>query len=90
MQTDGVIITESHLRSLAKAVSWRIWGTVISVFVSFVLTRELKVAIAIGAIEFLSKIILFYTHERIWDFVTWGMHAKVLNKDELKKYTVRR
>lgn len=86
MEADGILISESHVRSLVKAISWRIWGTIISIIVSYFLTHELDIALAIGAIEFLSKIILFYTHERIWDFVTWGMHAKVLNKHDVRKY----
>lgn len=86
MEADGILITESHVRSLVKAISWRIWGTIISVIVSFFLTHELKIALAIGAIEFFSKILLFYTHERIWDFFKWGMHAKPLNKEEVKRY----
>lgn len=89
MEADGILIRESHLRSLVKAISWRIWGTIISVIVSFMITHELDVALAIGAIEFFSKILLFYTHERLWDFVPWGMHAKALNSYELKRYIQR-
>ncbi len=85
MQADGVLISESHLRSLVKAVSWRILGSIISIIISFFLTHQLSVALAIGAIDFFCKIVLFYAHERIWDFVPWGMHAKVLNKTKLRK-----
>lgn len=87
METDGIVITESHIRSLVKAVSWRIWGTIISIIVTYMLTHEFKIALAIGAIEFFSKIVLFYTHERIWDFIPWGMHAKKVSHDEIRKYT---
>ena len=86
MQADNIIISESHLRSLAKGFSWRIWGTVISIIVSYFLTHELKIALAIGGIEFFSKIVLFYLHERIWDFITWGMRANFVTQEKIKKY----
>ena len=76
MQADGIVIKESHLRSFAKAFSWRVFGTIISVIVGYLLTHAIKVAISIGFIEFFSKIFLFYFHERLWDLLSWGMHAK--------------
>lgn len=78
METDGVVIQESHLRSFVKAFSWRIIGTIISVIVGYLLTHAIKIAISIGFIEFFSKILLFYLHERFWDLLPWGMHAKKL------------
>jgi uncharacterized membrane protein len=57
---------ESHARSLAKAVSWRITGTLDTLIVSFFITGRLALAGAIAATEFLTKILLYYLHERAW------------------------
>jgi len=63
---------ESHPRSFAKAVSWRILGSIDTFVWSLVMTGSFKVAGSIAMFEVLSKIFLFYFHERLWDVVRWG------------------
>lgn len=58
---------DSNIKSLAKAVSWRIVGTIDTMFISFMITGKLTLAISIGGIEVFSKIFLYYLHERIWE-----------------------
>jgi uncharacterized membrane protein len=65
---------ESHPRSFAKAVSWRVLGSIDTFVWSLIMTGSLKVAGSIAVFEVLSKIFLFYFHERIWDLVPWGRH----------------
>jgi uncharacterized membrane protein len=65
-------MNETHSRSLAKAVSWRITGTVDTFIISFFITGELKLAGAIALTEVVTKIILFWLHERVWNRVPWG------------------
>jgi uncharacterized membrane protein len=62
---------ESHARSLAKAVSWRITGTFDTLIVSFFITGRLALAGAIAATEFLTKILLYYLHERAWTYLPY-------------------
>ncbi|WP_448529086.1 DUF2061 domain-containing protein [Raineya sp.] len=59
---------ESHTRSLVKAFSWRIVGTLDTMLISFLLTQKLIWAIQIGVVEFFSKIFLYYLHERVWQY----------------------
>jgi uncharacterized membrane protein len=63
---------ESHPRSFVKAVSWRILGSIDTFIWSLIMTGSLKVAGSIAVFEVLSKIFLFYFHERLWDLVPWG------------------
>ena len=63
---------ETHTRSMLKALSWRIFGTVATTALVFVFTRQLVLSLAVGAVEFLSKIALFWMHERLWDRMAWG------------------
>ncbi len=63
---------ESQTRSVAKAISWRLFGTLVTTALVFVFTRRLVLSLAVGAVEFLAKIALFWLHERIWDRVAWG------------------
>lgn len=66
---------ESNSRSVAKALSWRIMGTMATSLLVFAFTRKLVVSLAIGGAEFVSKVGLFWFHERIWDRLKFGKVA---------------
>ena len=66
--------SEGHRRSLVKAVSWRITGSVDTFMISFILSGKLTLAGSIAATEVVTKIALYYFHERIWAVITWGRH----------------
>jgi uncharacterized membrane protein len=57
---------ETHYRSIIKGITWRIVGTLDTIFLSFLLTGHLNTALKIGVTEVLTKISLFYVHERLW------------------------
>ena len=57
---------DSPLKSLLKTISWRIVGTIDTITISFLITGEVKSALSIGSIEVVSKMILYYFHERAW------------------------
>ena len=63
---------EKIKRSLAKTISWRVVGTLDTVVISWALTGTLTLALSIGAIELVSKMILYFFHERAWNRVKWG------------------
>jgi len=65
-------MVEKPYRSLVKAVSWRITGTLDTIFVSFLVTGKIKMAVSIGLIELCTKIMLYYLHERIWNRISFG------------------
>jgi uncharacterized membrane protein len=62
----------SHGRSLAKAISWRFFGNLISFIIIYGLTHDGKLALAASGIELVVKIVLYYYHERAWNKVKWG------------------
>lgn len=61
-------MTESHFRSLIKGITWRIVGTIDTIIISFFLTGHLTMAIKIGVTEVITKVVLYYLHERVWLF----------------------
>jgi adenylylsulfate kinase len=63
---------ETHARSMMKAVSWRITGTAATTLLVFVFTRKFALSLAVGAVEFVSKIGMFWLHERAWDRLRFG------------------
>lgn len=64
--------TEKHSRSLAKAISWRIIGTLDTILISWVISGQVTVAVSIGVFELLTKTLLYYFHERMWTSIKWG------------------
>ncbi len=64
--------SEKPIRSIAKAVSWRVVGTLDTLIVSYILTGEIALATSIASIDFVTKMILYFFHERIWNRIKWG------------------
>jgi uncharacterized membrane protein len=63
---------EGHNRSLVKAITWRATGSIDTFVISYILTGHLKVAGSIAGTELLTKVVLYYFHERIWAVISWG------------------
>jgi len=64
--------TETHARSIAKAVTWRLLGTLTTSALVFFFTRRVGLSLTVGGLEFVSKIGLFWFHERVWDRIRIG------------------
>lgn len=64
--------SEKPVRSIAKAVSWRILGTLDTMVIAWFITGELTMALSIGSIEVLTKMVLYFFHERLWNVIKWG------------------
>lgn len=63
---------EKVKRSLAKTISWRVIGTLDTLILSWIIIGEVKTAAAIASVEFVSKMILYFFHERAWNNIKWG------------------
>ena len=63
---------ERPIRSVAKTVSWRIIGTLDTFLISYLLTGEVVVAASIASIDFITKMFLYFFHERLWNKINWG------------------
>ncbi|MGB5437175.1 MAG: DUF2061 domain-containing protein [Maribacter sp.] len=64
--------SETPIRSIAKALSWRVVGTLDTLLISYLLTGKITLAASIASIDFLTKMVLYFFHERAWNLVTWG------------------
>lgn len=64
--------SEKPIRSIVKSLSWRIIGTLDTILISWLVTGALKVAFSIGAIELITKMVLYFFHERVWNAIKWG------------------
>jgi len=71
---------ESRLRSVLKAITYRIIGTVTTAVVALAVTGEVTVALAIGAVEPFAKIIIYYLHERAWQLLPRGYIRRFMDR----------
>ncbi len=63
----------SPRRSFLKAVSWRIVGSLDTAFWGWMFTSSFKIAGSIATFEVLTKVVLFYLHERGWAHLRFGL-----------------
>lgn len=59
-------VQEEHYRSIIKGISWRFFGTLDTIIIATFITGDYSKALKIGATELVTKVILYYFHERIW------------------------
>jgi uncharacterized membrane protein len=74
---NGVLVTrDKHYRSLIKGASWRAIGSLdtfwIAIFVNSDGAHPTETAFYIAATEVITKIALFWFHERLWMKIKWG------------------
>lgn len=73
-------MSDTPVRSLAKAVSWRITGTVDTFIISWFITGHALIASGIALTEIMTKVFLFWAHERVWNKISWGRKINYTNK----------
>lgn len=59
-------------RSFYKALTWRFLASLDTFLVSFIITGRFDWATSIAIFEIITKSIIYYFHERIWNKVKWG------------------
>jgi len=64
--------SDKPLRSIVKSVSWRIVGTLDTIIISWIITGKITMALTIGSIELITKMVLYFFHERLWNIIKWG------------------
>lgn len=57
---------QSRRRHLAKTITWRLIGTIDTVLIGWVVTGDPWIGIQVGGVEMVTKMILYYFHERAW------------------------
>ena len=63
---------EKAYRSVVKTISWRTVGTIDTIAISYFITGDLTMAASIGSIEVVTKMVLYYFHERGWNKIKLG------------------
>ena len=72
---------QSKIRHLAKTVSWRVVGTLDTMILAWVITGNPLTGFKIGIAEVVTKMILYYLHERAWYRLDFGVKEHRRQRD---------
>lgn len=64
-------------RHILKTITWRVVGTIDTMILGWVISGDLKIGLTIGSFEVVTKMILYFLHERAWYKFDFG-----INRDE--------
>jgi uncharacterized membrane protein len=53
-------------RHVAKAISWRIVGSIDSLLIAWLVTGSFELGAILGGAKLVTATVLYYVHERIW------------------------
>lgn len=76
----AIELRESRLRSVLKAITYRIVGTITTALVALWVTGDMAAALAIGAVEPFTKILIYYLHERAWQLLPRGRVRRLFHR----------
>ena len=66
------MFTESNSRSMINTISWRLLATITTAAIVYAFTGMWNIALAVGGIEIILKLVLYYFHERTWNRIPYG------------------
>lgn len=74
--SENGMLKESRKRHLAKTLTWRVVGTMDTMLISWLITGNPWVGVQIGVAELLTKMVLYYFHERVWYRASFGLKKR--------------
>ena len=69
-------VKESNKRHLYKTFTWRIVGTVDTIVVGGLISGDPLIGLQIGFAEVITKMILYFFHEKIWYRINYGLNLR--------------
>lgn len=74
----------SRWRHLYKTISWRVVGTVDTMLLAWILSGDPMVGLQVGLVEVITKMILYYLHERAWYKIDFGLEHRAKDSKAVK------
>jgi len=71
---------QSVKRHIAKTVTWRVIGTIDTMLLAWLISGNPIIGLKVGGVEVITKMILYYLHERVWHKFKFGVDKTL--KDE--------
>ncbi len=73
-------------RHLAKAITYRVMGSTVTAGVAYALSGSVQIGAALGVADTITKVGLYYLHERLWYRIKWGVHEGVPDRFEQPRF----
>jgi len=78
-------VEDSNKRHLIKTFSWRIIGTTDTIIFGWVITGDPVSGLKIGGFETVSKMLLYFGHEKLWYKINFGLDRRNKRRKERQK-----
>ena len=78
-------MADSRVRHLAKTITWRIIGTLDTMILAWLISGNPLTGVKIGAAEIVTKMVLYYLHERTWYKINFGLDRRKERKSRLER-----
>jgi uncharacterized membrane protein len=72
----NISIPDSRKRHLIKTITWRAIGTLDTILLSWFISGNALTGLKIGTFEVVTKMILYYFHERVWYRINFGLEQR--------------
>lgn len=69
-------IEDSHKRHFSKMITWRVIGTIDTIVLAWIISGNPFTGISIGFAEVITKMLLYYLHERAWYKIDYGIEKR--------------
>jgi uncharacterized membrane protein len=67
---------EKPIRSVVKAISWRIVATLTTILLVVIFSKDLVLGTIVGITELIVKTVVYYVHERVWNLSNFGREVE--------------
>jgi uncharacterized membrane protein len=84
-ETGPFIVMETKTRSLLKSVSYRVFASIVTAVLIFSFTGRLLLAVGLGVLDSVVKILVFFLHERMWMAIPFGRIKHPLEEIPVRK-----
>ena len=59
-----------------KTITWRFIGTIDTILIGWLVSGDPLIGLSIGSIEVITKMVLYFIHERVWYKINFGVRKK--------------
>ena len=72
---DSAMFQDGQPRTISKSITWRALITINNFVIPYITTGSWQAAVSFLTIATIMNIVIYYTHERVWNRFSWGKLA---------------
>jgi len=78
-------VKDSNKRHIIKTFSWRAIGTIDTIIFGWIITGNPLSGLKIGGFEVVTKMLLYFFHEKLWYKINFGLDSRIKRRKERQK-----